>query len=367
MEVVSLFSGAMGLDIGLENAGLETVICAEFDPSCRATISANRPKAKILEDVGQVTKDTAPMRPFLVAGGPPCQSFSTAGRRLAFSDPRGMLIYEFGRVVAELQPRFFLMENVKGLASAKVPWSSKTALEEILDNFASIGYKVVPKLLLAADYGVPQFRERVIIIGSRDQEDIFMPLPTHFSVHQLSEYRYRTLRHAIWDIRNDPGEHEQFTETRLKFLKKIPSGGNWKSLPIEEQKKAMGGAYLSGGGKMGFFRRLIWDEPSPTLVTSPVHKSTMLCHPDADRPLGINEYMAIQQFPKSWELKGNLSAKYRQLGNAVPIGLGAAIGHAIASLARNDYRVVSKRLKYNVEPKSPSKKSVRQVKEAFWK
>jgi DNA (cytosine-5)-methyltransferase 1 len=158
-EAVSLFSGAMGLDLGLERAGIEAVVCAECDDPCRHTIARNRPEVAVVDDVRKVTSKTAPPRPFLVCGGPPCQSFSTAGKRLSFSDPRGMLAYEFGRVVDELRPRFFVMENVKGMLSARVPWDpSVSVADELERNFSSLGYKVVKGVVDAVNYGVPQFR-----------------------------------------------------------------------------------------------------------------------------------------------------------------------------------------------------------------
>lgn len=329
-DCVSLFSGAMGLDLGLERAGIQAIVCAESDPSCAQTIALNRPKIKVLADVREVSQSTVPKNPFLVSAGFPCQPFSTAGKRASFSDPRGLLAFEFGRVVKELQPRFFVAENVKGLASAPVPWDEgKTALQEILDNFASLGYKTVHGLLMAADYGVPQFRERIIIVGSRDGEDIFLPLPTHFPKHQNIDMRWKTLREAIYRWRAPCDEFAKFPESRLGFLRLVPPGSNWRSLPLELQREAMGGAFESGGGKMGFFRRLSWDEPCPTLTTSPNQKATMLCHPDEDRPLSVGEYAAIQQFPQEWKFAGPVGDKYRQIGNAVPIGLGEAIGRAI--------------------------------------
>lgn len=345
METVSLFSGAMGLDLGLEAAGLSIVSCAESDRDCQATIKANRPLCRLFSDVQEINKDTSPRRPFLVAGGPPCQSFSTMGRRLSFSDPRGMLIYEFGRVVDQLRPRFFVMENVKGIASAKGQEDGKSALDEALENFARIGYRTVHGVMMAADYGVPQFRERVVIIGSRDNEPVFLPKPTHFALHQHWLYLFKTLRDTIWHLRDAPGDCAQFSPDRLQFLAKVPPGGNWTALGETDQAVAMGGAYESEGGRTGFYRRLAWDEPSPTLVTSPTQKSTMLCHPDRERPLSVAEYAAIQQFPPNWVLQGSMASRYKQLGNAVPVGMGRAIGQALVAVANGTFRISSKRLR----------------------
>ena len=175
----------------------------------------------------------------------------------------------------------------------------------MLDEFNKLGYTTVYGVLDAVNYGVPQFRERLIIIGSRDHENIFLPMPSHFQMHQKKDYLWHTLRDAIFDLEDNPGECTRFSNDRLDFLKMVPEGGNWKDLPPERIKEAMGGAYLSGGGKVGFYRRLSYDQPSPTLVTSPVQKASMLCHPTQDRPLSVSEYARIQQFPDDWVFGGH--------------------------------------------------------------
>jgi DNA (cytosine-5)-methyltransferase 1 len=125
-------------------------------------------------------------------------------------------------------------------------------------------------------------------------------------------------------------EHLKFDEERLRFYRMLKDGQYWKHLPsIELQMEALGKSYFSGGGKTGFFRRLAWDKPSPTLVTSPTMPATDLAHPVEDRPLSIQEYKRIQQFPDDWILKGNLVAQYKQVGNAVPVGLGEALGNTL--------------------------------------
>ena len=144
------------------------------------------------------------------------------------------------------------------------------------------------------------------MIGSRDNEDIFLPFPTHFQMHQDPQYRWRTLQDTIKDLEYDCGECAAFSKDRLAYLRLVPDGGNWRDLPEDIRKEAMGGAYGSGGGKVGFYRRLSYSQPSPTLVTSPVQKATMMCHPTQDRPLSIREYARIQQFPDDWEFMGTL-------------------------------------------------------------
>ncbi|WBY63687.1 DNA cytosine methyltransferase [Thermocaproicibacter melissae] len=363
-DVISLFSGAMGLDIGLMQAGLNIKIGQDNNADCVATMKANGYKV-LCGDIRKIQPEELLQlsgltrgEPFLICGGPPCQPFSTAGKRLGINDPRGSLFMDFIRMINYIRPRFFIMENVKGLMSARLKNSADvdtngidetaeghigSVLEVILAEFKKLGYKTVYGLLDAVNYGVPQFRERFVLIGSRDNEDIFLPVPTHFQLHQNSKYKWVTLWNAISDLENNPGECGYFSEDRLRFLKLVPQGGNWRNLPPDLIEKAMGGAFHSGGGKVGFYRRLSYDQPSPTLVTSPVQKATMLCHPTQNRPLSVMEYARIQQFPPNWIFTGTTTAKYRQIGNAVPVGLAKALGEAIISVADNNFIIKTKR------------------------
>ncbi len=350
-EAISLFSGAMGLDLGLEKAGINIKICQDFDMSCYRTMLINNKPAMsgdILYIDSNTILDAAGLsrgEAFLLCGGPPCQPFSTAGKRMGINDPRGSLFMEFVRMVNETRPRFFVFENVKGLTSIPVDKDGLPGgvLDIILSEFDKIGYKTVYSVLDAVHYGVPQFRERLFIIGSRDDEDIFMPIPTHFQRHQLNNMRWKTLGEAIKDLEDNPGPCTHFSEDRLRFLRMVPEGGNWRDLPAELQAEAMGGAWKSGGGKVGFYRRLAYDQPSPTIVTSPIQKATMMCHPTKDRPLSVNEYARIQQFPDDWKIVGTISNQYKQIGNAVPIGLAEAVGKAIISTASGDAIIKTQR------------------------
>jgi DNA (cytosine-5)-methyltransferase 1 len=129
----------------------------------------------------------------------------------------------------------------------------------------------------------------------------------------------------------DVGACAAFRPARQKYFALLEAGQNWRDLPSALQREALGRAYDSTGGRVGFCRRLSWDKPSPTLVTCPTMPATELCHPEEDRPLSINEYKRLQTFPDDWEVCGALSAQYRQLGNAVPVEFGAAVGrHLLA-------------------------------------
>lgn len=363
-DVISLFSGAMGLDIGLGKAGLNVVIGQDFEPVCVETMKANGHNVlggDVREIDPQVLLDMTGLKvgePFLICGGPPCQPFSTAGKRLGINDPRGSLFMDFIRMIDYIKPRFFIMENVKGIMSAPlkyVPTAERdntdpdqklgTVLDVILSEFNKLGYKTVYGVLDAVNYGVPQFRERFVLIGSRDNEEIFLPIPTHFPKHQNPNYRWVTVGQVIRDLEDNDTECAKLGDERKGYLHLVPEGGNWKDLPEELIPVAMGGAYKSGGGKVGFYRRLSYSQPAPTLTTSPVQKATMLCHPKKDRALSVKEYARIQQFPEDWIFTGTTAAKYKQIGNAVPIGLAEAIGQAILSTADNSAEIKTKRFR----------------------
>jgi len=356
-KVISLFSGAMGLDLGLISAGLEIALSQDYDKKCVKTIEKNGHKA-LGGDIREVIKKDPSLtntlgmanlkkeEVFAIVGGPPCQAYSTAGKRLGTTDERGSLYREFIYCIDKIQPRFFVMENVRGLLSIKknpAEENSPMLLDHILEEFKKIGYKTVHKVLDAVDYGAPQFRERLIIVGTRDDEPIFIPKPTHFQTHQNPAMRWRTLANAISDLDSKKMRYSNFSPNIHAVMKLIPEGQNWRALPIDQQKKAMGGAFESGGGKSGFFRRLNSREPSPTLVTSPVQKATLLGHPTEHRPLSVEEYARIQGFPDKWIIEGTVADGYRQLGNAVPVPLGRAIGEMLVSVAEMNYQIDTKR------------------------
>ena len=372
---ISLFTGAGGLDVGLEQAGFETRVCVEYDRSCLNTLEANRPRfrdpsitfreditkvppSKILEDSGFGREEVT-----LVSGGPPCQSYSTAGKRGAIGDPRGSLFVQYMDVIDYVRPRFFIMENVRGLLSAAIkhrplhlredqdrPIEPDEELGSVLNRVIlpafeeELGYKVSFGLLNALDYGAAQDRRRLIIIGSRDDElgsgperhpiDALVP-PTHSRDGSGGMVKWKTLKEGLADLDDPQPEYQRYSDARAEVFAKIPSGGNWRDLrPYGDDyvKEVLGGAYYATGGRVGFWRRLSWDKWAPTLTTSPTQKSTGLCHPDEDRPLSVKEYAVLQGFPNSWEFAGSMAAKYRQIGNAVHVEVARALGVALTRL-----------------------------------
>lgn len=357
-QVVSLFSGAMGLDLGLKAAGFRTFVCNEIDAAAVKTIKTNRPKmpiiARSIEEVTKNTLETAAQQPLddvgLVAGGPPCQAFSVYGKRQGTNDSRGKLIYEFIRIVSELRPKAFLMENVRGLHSMSiVPRSALkedpdlspaltehgSLLREIFKRFEAIGYRVDCFLVNAVNYGAPQVRERLICIGNRFNLRAIFPQPQHSNREEDRLPPFRTLGDAIGEGFVDTDtDCMNFSPRKLRYLAMVPAGGNWRSLPVEVQKESMGKAWYLKGGRSAYWRKLSFEFPSPTVVTMPNHAGTSMCHPTELRALTVGELAAIQEFPATWRFEGTATEKCRQIGNAVPVRLGEVAGGVICELLR---------------------------------
>jgi DNA (cytosine-5)-methyltransferase 1 len=355
IKALSFFSGAMGLDLGLEKVGINVLLACEVDKICRRTIVANKPDIALLGDVwkysasdiraaaGLSDKDDIDV----IVGGPPCQAFSTAGARRGFNDDRGNALLRYVDLILELQPKYAVIENVRGLLSAPLQhtphaerdadWTPSPdelpggALFHVINLLRAGGYGISFNLYNAANFGVPQSRERVIIICSRSGEKVPHLKPTHSQSGSFGLPKWASLKEAFSGIESLPCDHEDFPEERLRFYRMLGPGQYWKHLPIELHREALGGSLDSGGGKTGFFRRLDWEKPSCTLVTSPTMPATDICHPIEDRPISVQEYMRIQQFPDDWVICGSIKDRYKQIGNAVPVGLGAAVGRAILS------------------------------------
>jgi DNA (cytosine-5)-methyltransferase 1 len=377
-EIWSFFSGAMGLDLGLEMAGINPTLAVEIDPWCCKTIRRNRPSMTLVE--GSVSDESGAslreMRQYagdvdLMVGGPPCQSFSPGGKRAALSDPRGNLIYEYFRLVGEVRPRYFVMENVANLITAAIKhrpikdrpgkhWNlrgyangrpitesgvapmeddelSGSAIRQILNDLKSLKYQVTFGVLDAADLGAPQHRLRFVMFGARDGFPPALPPPTH-GESEFGLLPYSKIKDAIWDLRHEPGPHSEYTEDMAAYFAHVPPGGTWRDLPLELQKSGLGPAFNSGGGKTGFFRRLDYNGLSPTVTTKPNRKGSAMCHPEFIRPISVRECARIQGFPDDWEIEGAMNQQYQQIGNAVPTHLGRAIGHQFVPLLTKGYQ-----------------------------
>lgn len=343
---ISLFSGAMGLDLGLERQGFSAIVANEIDKACINTIRQNRPELPLLTDsVEDLTADdfrgaaghSLTDLP-LIAGGPPCQAFAIFGRRRGVSDYRGRLIFEYLRMVDELRPQTFIMENVRGLHSMPEQPGAEhgSLLRAIFRQFEAIGYRVDCFVVNAVNYGAPQLRERVICIGNRFNLRARFPAPRYSNRPQDGLPPFRTLGDATGNGFRDPDpDCMNFSERKLKYLAMVPPGGNWRSLPPEVQKEAMGKQYYLKGGRSSTWRKLSFEFPCPTIQTMPNHAATSMCHPTELRALTVGESAAIMEFPSDWAFAGNATEKMRQIGNAVPVKLGEVAGEAVRSMLRD--------------------------------
>lgn len=351
---LSFFSGAMGLDIGMERGGIKSLLACEFNKYCRMTIAKNRPNMALIGDINQYSaEDILKMAKIpkghkidVIFGGPPCQAFSTAGNQRGFDDERGNVFLRYIKIVSELKPRYVVIENVRGLLSTPYPYGNLTtpvkggALCIIIERLKQAGYTISFNLYNAANYGAPQIRERVVIIGKLGNEKVPYLYPTNSNISKYNLPDWNTLGMALEKIKNIKEHHHiNFPENRLKFYRILKEGQYWKNLPPELQVEAMGSKLKLGGGKTGFYRRLSFEKPSPTLVTNPTMPATDLCHPIEDRPLSVEEYSCIQGFPLNWKICGPILEQYKQIGNAVPIKLGEAIAKTIIADMKGENKI----------------------------
>ncbi|HET6380551.1 MAG TPA: DNA cytosine methyltransferase [candidate division Zixibacteria bacterium] len=309
--IVSLFTGAGGLDIGFERAGAEVLIAVDNDPESCKTLRHNRPDWPVFE--GDIRDfDPAPYEGAdLVIGGPPCQGFSTAGKQDP-SDPRNFLWREYLRVVKAVKPRGVLLENVAAMAHSK----NEDHLHGIAEALRGLGYKVEVTILNAADYGVPQQRRRLFLMGLRDGEPSFpaATVDTH-----------RTVRDAIGDLigktdadlNHVPNRHAPHVAERWAKLAYGESDPNYRRARLHPDKPAhtirAGGGYGPKGDHLAGFH-------------PPIHY-------ELPRQLTVREAARLQSFPDEWIFKGSKTAQGRQVGNAVPPLLAEAVAkHMLALL-----------------------------------
>ncbi len=328
---VELFAGAGGLALGMHMAGFRHVLLNEIDAMACQTLRKNHPEWNVLEgDIHQVDFTPLHGKVDFLSGGFPCQAFSYAGKKGGLNDTRGTLFFELARAVKTIQPKVFMGENVKGLLSHD---GGKT-LDVIRNAIKELGYTLVePRVLKAIMYQVPQKRERLILVAIRNdiyEKGVRFKWPDPYR-------RVMTLRDAFFkgDLFSQDVPHSEgqlYPAKKARVMAMVPEGGDWRNLPVNEQKEYMGGSFYLGGGKTGMARRLSMDEPSLTLTCAPAQKQTERCHPTETRPLTVREYARIQTFPDDWDFAGSLADQYKQIGNAVPVNLSFAIGRSLIRL-----------------------------------
>lgn len=370
--VVSLFSGAGGLDIGLEESGFHTAVCVEYDIDCRETLRYNRPEWKLFEEGVKIENGTMKTRipgdirdidvdellklaglkkgeAALVVGGAPCQPFSNIGKKLGKNDEKnGDLFLEFVRIVKGVNPEAFIFENVVGITQQK----HADVIEYMVDKFKGLGYGISHAILNSANYGVPQRRERFFLIGIKGVENPSFPFPTHFKdekhyetfVKDFDAFPFRNFKKWVSvkeAFKKMPKNQERridyalmnISDLVVKRMTYIKQGENFKVLPMNLRPDCWKTGKHQGNDTFG---RMIADLPSCTIRTAAYNPAKgQYIHPYENRGLSTVEMAALQSFPCNWyfRCKGNekvtLVSGGRQIGNAVPPLLAQALGAAI--------------------------------------
>lgn len=328
MNIISLFSGCGGLDLGFERAGFDIPVANEYDKTIWETFKANHPRTHLIEcDIRALTK--AEIAPFLpgevdgIIGGPPCQSWSEAGALRGIADARGQLFYDYIRILTEFQPKFFLAENVSGMLANR----HSEAVKNILKLFEEAGYSVSLTLVNAKDYGVAEERKRVFYIGFRKDLDVHFEFPKGSTA---DDDKKLTLRDVIWDLQDTA----------------VPAGPknhhNPKAINNNEYfTGAFSPIYMSRNRVKG------WDEQAFTVQASgrqcQLHPQApkMVKHGENDcrfaagmehlyRRMTIREIARVQGFPDSFRfLYQDTNNAYKMIGNAVPVNLAYEIACAV--------------------------------------
>jgi DNA (cytosine-5)-methyltransferase 1 len=342
-KAISLFTGAGGLDLGFEAAGIETAVAVEMESDAVKTLRRNRDWVVLDGDIHKVTSKAllkagglAQGEADVLIGGPPCQPFSKAGYwasgdTLRLDDPRAGTLAAYLRVLRDTQPRAFLLENVPGLAykgkSEGLELIRRTIQQ--INDVKSTGYRISVAQLNAADYGIPQVRQRVFVVGARDGRDFRFPLPTHQPIPDGDQApipdlpTYATAWDALGDLEDDDSGL-QVTGKWADLLPSIPEGENY----LWHTEKG-GGLQLFGWRRRfwSFLLKLAKDKPSWTIqaqpgpAVGPFHWK--------NRRLSPRELCRLQTIPDGYHIVGDLRSAQRQIGNAVPSALAEVLAREI--------------------------------------
>lgn len=335
---IDSFCGAGGLGLGLQRAGFDILLSFDIDQLCINTINQN----KKYFDHPAVAADIADMlngkllercnlkrgELFLLAGGPPCQGFSVQ-RRGSDIDSRNELVLMYGRLIDELYPKYFVMENVSGIAGKR----GKTILQQLIEDVEKIGYHVHVELLDAQDFGVPQRRKRYIVIGER------VDMGNHYKYPASTGERH-TVRDAIGNLPEPPHDgtdhpnyplhrRDRLSERNLQRIRAIKEGQGRDDLPEE----LLADCHKIDSSVIGFrsvYGRMAWDDVAPT-ITARFDSFTRgkFGHPTQDRSISLREGALLQTFPEDFVFNGNKVDIARQIGNAVPPMMAEQIGKSI--------------------------------------
>jgi len=344
--VIDLFSGSGGSALGFQQAGYSIKVAVDIEKDASDTFRINFPDAEVFQtDISYIagetllnaTGESSGDNTVLIAC-PPCQGFSTARRKSEGRlDPRNKLIYEFLRIVEEIKPYAFVMENVPGLAKG----NGKTIFLDVLSNLQRLGYNMVYEIVDAPNYGVPQKRRRLVLIGTGDKHvRLMFPKKTHCKpqeVENLGLLPWVTVREAIVDLpalnagESDPNDYmhrsSNLSELNLTRMKNTPADGgsrtSWpENLILECHKKVAGYKDIYG--------RVKWDTPSPTMTGGCAMISKgRFGHPEQHRAISLREAARLQTFPDNFKFSGNFGSIAKQIGNAVPPLLAKNIAESL--------------------------------------
>lgn len=326
MDIISLFSGCGGLDLGFEKAGFNVVVANEFDKNIWETFKVNHPNTKLIEgDIRNIKEEDLPDNVDGIIGGPPCQSWSEAGSLKGIDDDRGKLFYEYIRILKNKQPKFFLAENVSGMLADR----HSEAVNNILQMFKECGYNVSLTLVNAKNYGVAQERKRVFYIGFRSDLNIDFVFPKGSTEDDNKKI---TLRDIIWDLKDSPvpaleknqhnpdaiNNNEYFTGSYSPIFMSRNRVKNWDEQAFTVQASGRQCQLHPQAPKM-----VKVDKNDCRFVKGKEHLY---------RRMTIREIARIQGFPDSFKfIYQNTNDAYKMIGNAVPVNLAYEVACAIKS------------------------------------
>jgi DNA (cytosine-5)-methyltransferase 1 len=313
---IEVCAGGGGLSCGLCKSGLHPILLNDIDKNSCETLKSNHPETNIYKgSFTEIDYTKYINKCDVLCGGVPCQSFSYAGKQKGLDDKRGDLIIKFSEMINIIKPKIFMIENVKGLLTHNKGETIKHIINNCLNKYDN--YNIDYKLIKCVRHKIPQKRERLVIIG------ILKKYKFNFNFPEESD-DIITIKDALKNVPKSVGA--KYPEKKIKYFEKIPPGGCWINLDIDDQKEYLGNGYYSGGGKRGLLRKLSWSEPCLTILCSPAQKNTERCHPDENRPLTVRESARIQTFSDDYKFSGSMSSQYSQIGNAVPVRLGELLG-----------------------------------------
>lgn len=356
---IELFAGSGGLGTGFANSGFNIISANDVWKAASETYIANHPSVKyIVKDIAKLSSDElldgtgyTKNDVDVIIGGPPCQGFSTLGKRF-IDDPRNKLFKEYVRVVNEIRPKFFVMENVSGILNME----DGKVLKNILKSFNDIGYKLEYRLLNAAEYGVPQQRKRTIFIGTRTDIKIRYPKKTHslsgekglmqaltlwdaigdlpqsddeeittYTIEPQNDYQRKIRNNATTLVNHNPPIHNEKARSMMKY---IPTGKSIWDVEAKVPKE-----YMPTSGYGNTYARLNANEPGMTITRNFSCISSSRCiHPYLNRGLTAREAARLQSYPDNYIFKGTKSDIHLQIGNSVPPILAGKIASTIAEM-----------------------------------